>query len=930
MIEQEITLLTNGRISFQKCGNGLQFGYSKNRGVYSIKVKTSGEWNSLTIRAFWHVPDGKDPASSLVVDGYVDVPASVTAQPGSGCVTFEGSDGTKTVTSADLRYRVSANSGTEDGTEPEPGTPAWQQLVGTVKKYSDTAVEAKESAKKSADEAKQALEDTKDVKSQAIEEINSSKTAVIEEIENKKNLSIGEINSVKEDAKGELETLCDSTRDFANQAKEAADRAKASEDASKKNADDSAVTLQELKDGIASGNFKGEKGDKGDTGPQGPQGEQGPDNLVIITATANATVQGEYIPDTTYSNALADIQANKAVMIKLDNVPGRYYIPYSSSNAEILASAGTVSGSNQSIELYLIKWTAQTNTITLTGTKEGCIADGGTAGQVLVKKSDESFDTEWTDNFTIITYDGSTTSIDFDTAYNLLHSRLVILINTNQNISFNLNIYSNSIRSVASIGPGVKSLIVATLYWSKDSINFSFNPYYTIPDGGSTGQVLAKKSNAIGDTEWIAPPSSEIPEDYPQIREDVSKLKEDTAALQARQNVLIGSETGNPISVDDAFAAPLCGLTVYGKSTQDGTPSPDAPVPIVSAGDGGSVAVKVTGKNLLYLPDIEERTVDGVTYSVKNGVIKAKGAYTGQYGIRLSTLKFPVGTFIFNSNAIKGTESTNRYLDLTNNNTIGFSFHSNNLNTPKRLTENDVSYEFFLMLQFTTGDMEWQPQMLLSDKPLPYSPYREQLLTLPTPNGLPGIPVNYDGNYTDENGQRWVCDEVDLERGVKVQRVNRLKLDALSWRYELTPTNKSDTFISDVPASQDGTTRGYSLCQYAVFDGVAYDIEMKEACRCYVWIKSVTLQFKAGSGVNSVDAFSEWLKARPDASISYCLATPIETPLTPDEIAAYKALTTYAPDTVVQAGDGVGLKLDYQRDVNIAIKKLEDAVASMT
>lgn len=63
MIEQEITLLTNGRISFQKCGNGLQFGYSKNRGVYSIKVKTSGEWNSLTIRAFWHVPDGKDPAS---------------------------------------------------------------------------------------------------------------------------------------------------------------------------------------------------------------------------------------------------------------------------------------------------------------------------------------------------------------------------------------------------------------------------------------------------------------------------------------------------------------------------------------------------------------------------------------------------------------------------------------------------------------------------------------------------------------------------------------------------------------------------------------------------------------------------------------------------------------------------------------------------
>ena len=60
------------------------------------------------------------------------------------------------------------------------------------------------------------------------------------------------------------------------------------------------------------------------------------------------------------------------------------------------------------------------------------------------------------------------------------------------------------------------------------------------------------------------------------------------------------------------------------------------------------------------------------------------------------------------------------------------------------------------------------------------------------------------------------------------------------------------------------------------------------------------------------------------------LVTPIETPLTPAELTAYKALTTYAPNTVVQASDGAGLKLDYQRDVNIVIKNLEDAIASMT
>ena len=315
----------------------------------------------------------------------------------------------------------------------------------------------------------------------------------------------------------------------------------------------------------------------------------------------------------------------------------------------------------------------------------------------------------------------------------------------------------------------------------------------------TAAQAAAKEAQKAAETAVLYTEQNLTDSQQEQARSNIN------AADKARQNVLVGTEIGNPISVDDAFSAPLCGLTIYGKSTQDGTPSPDSPVPIVSAGDGGSVAVTLN---------------DG------NG--------------------------------------------------------------------------------------------------------KTQTLTLPTPNGLPGVPVQSGSNYTDPQGQQWVCDEVDLERGVRVQKVNRVKLDGLSWRYELTSTNKSDTFISDLPASQHGTTRGYSLCQYAVFDGVAYDIEMKEDCRCYVWVQSATIQFKAGSGVNSVDAFSGWLKARPDASISYCLAIPVETPLTPAEIAAYKALITYAPDTVVQASDGAGLKLGYQRDVNIAIKKLEDAVASMT
>lgn len=611
MIELSVSLASNGVVKVPGYEQLVRFGYTKNWGVYRLHVDATGEWEGLTIRAFWHVPGGNDPASSLVVDGYVAVPASVTAQPGNGCITFEGSDGTKTVTSADLRYRVSANSGTEDGTEPEPGTPAWQQLVDAVHTDAAAAEQAKTDAQTAASEA-------------ATSAGNADQSA-----------------------------------------QEAAD------------------SLQELKDGIASGNFKGEKGDKGDTGPIGPVGPQGETGPQGPTGATGATgPQGETGPQG--KQGPQGIQGERG--------------PQGAQGPQ---------------------------------GEKGDTGPQGPKGET---------------------------------------------------------------------GPAVA--LDATL----------------------THEGEAADAKATGDA---------------------------ISAVKARQNILIGTETGNPISVDDAFAAPLCGLTVYGRSTQDGTPTPDAPVPIVSAGDGGSVTVKVTGKNLLYLPDIEERTVNGVTYSVKNGVIKIKGTSQGKSIRLIRGIKLFVGTWFFDPNPVKGTESLNCYLDLTNTINRGFSLANNTVNKPVKLTELTVKYPFFLNIESTAGsviDMEWEPQMLLSDKLLPYSPYREQLLTLPTPNGLPGIPVTSGGNYTDSTGQQWVCDEVDLERGVKVQRVDK-----------------------------------------AAFDST-----------------------KTLADQNAI------------------LATPIETPLTPAEIAAYKALTVYAPDTVVQAIDGAGLKLEYQRDVNIVIKNLEDAIASMT
>lgn len=583
MIELSVSLASSGAAKLAGYEQMLRFGYTKNRGVYRLAVTASGEWEGLAIRCFWHAPDGKDPASSLVVGGYVDVPASVTVQPGDGCITFEGSDGTKTVTSADLRYRVSANSGTEDGTEPEPGTPAWQAFVDAVKESAASAEQSKtealdaaERAGASAQKAEQALSDTITAKEDALKAIGDKQTAATQAVDTARDKALQQVEASTKAAQTAASEAATSAGNADQSAQEAAD------------------SLQELKDGIANGNFKGEKGDKGDTGPigpVGPQGERGPQGPTGATGATGP--QGE----------------------------------------------------------------------------KGDTGPQGPKGET---------------------------------------------------------------------GPAVAL------------------------DTTLTHEGEAADAKATGDA---------------------------ISAVKARQNILVGTETGNPIAVDDAFSVLLCSLTVYGKSTQDGTPTLDAPVPIVSAGDGGTIAV-------------------------------------------------------------------------------------------------------------TLGD----------------GGGKVQTLTLLTPNGLPGIPVTSGGNYTDQSGQQWVCDEVDLERGVKVQRVNAVDLSA---------------------CAITGTTNLAVTKRLAIrLPLKAKDYTVKALCNRLPYLVSFTIDtIHFYVDANNVNVFIPIDAKNPEEGeyiLFYALATPIETPLTPDEIAAYKALTAYGPDTVVQASDGAGVKLVYQRDVNIAIKRIEDAIASMT
>ena len=383
---------------------------------------------------------------------------------------------------------------------------------------------------------------------------------------------------------------------------------------------------------------------------------------------------------------------------------------------------------------------------------------------------------------------------------------------------------------------------------------------------------------------------------------DAQKVGEalDTKADKARENFLIGRASGAAISIDDAFAAPMLGLHVYGKSTQDSTPTPTVPVPITSAGSGGTVTVRLTGENLLNPSLFQDGRYQNFDGTSANYTIATNDNYwiTGLQPCVPGTAYhvnrvFAGGCFYDEAQQPLGAIS------------VGESFR-----TPTRCS--------YFCLNFEKSAVAFGAQVAVALGDAIYAPYAEQTLMLQTQNGLPGIPVASGGNYTDENGQQWVCDEVDLARGVYVQRITKIKLtSSMNWtkagnnvdRYFCTfaKINTAGVLCTHFSATINGETVGGIATNSGNIIGFAY----------------------TERGTTTVDDFKAFLDAN-EVYIYVPLATPVETALSAAEISAYKTLTTYAPTTTISVSDGAGAMVTYQRDANIVIKNLEDAIASMT
>ena len=263
---------------------------------------------------------------------------------------------------------------------------------------------------------------------------------------------------------------------------------------------------------------------------------------------------------------------------------------------------------------------------------------------------------------------------------------------------------------------------------------------------------------------------------------NLNEIQDAVIALEDGLFSVDNDKSGEVITMADASTRGIRNLRLFGKTTQNGTPTLDAPVDLVSAGDGGSITVSVTGEN-------------------------------------------------------------------------GF-----------------------------------------------------QNMTISTPNGLPGIPVASGGNYTDSNGQQWICDEIDFARGVYVQRVASETV-TLTFGEE-----DSSGRFRQTAAFKNYYKSGNSPCLCSIAEWRSFSNVDNSCC-------VAAYGFYCRKDSYTLSEINAKISNTP-ISIVAVLNTPTETPLTEEELVAYASLHTYKDSTTVSNDAGAYMELEYVMDAKKYIDKV--------
>ena len=353
------------------------------------------------------------------------------------------------------------------------------------------------------------------------------------------------------------------------------------------------------------------------------------------------------------------------------------------------------------------------------------------------------------------------------------------------------------------------------------------------------------------------------------------------------------------------------------------SPSPDYPQEIVNAGGDGSLNVMVRGKNIFPGPE-QPKTVEknGLTFSYKDGMYTLVGTSN-------TDTWFNIYPNIRNSTSTGDTGETIRSIGkvvvvngLKNESCIISIRDANKKDKTENVTSSDnkkhLSFDTdgaFIYVRPGTYSETFTLMIVDENQTEDYEPYHEpQSMSVTTPNGLPGIPVTSGGNYTDENGQQWICDEVDFGRGVYVQRVAEAKIKPETAHVSTDPkwydSEKSYSYEVDYAEfAIDNTDNGKGFCSH-LSSYTFMELYNKGIETGWLGVFNYgVFNFSKSLGIcRTKDEFLTWIQ---DVKIYKMLKSPIETPLTASEIAAYKSLRTYKGTTIVEAEDKAGISVKY-------------------
>lgn len=361
------------------------------------------------------------------------------------------------------------------------------------------------------------------------------------------------------------------------------------------------------------------------------------------------------------------------------------------------------------------------------------------------------------------------------------------------------------------------------------------------------------------------------------------------------------------------------------------SPSPDYPQEIVSAGSDGKIGVEVRGKNLFELTGIRDNEylriekIENNTIYARPTNMNAESPGTTSYSngwVNFSEkIKVISGILYTISLSYKAVQKMMEIEKIDPARILVFK-DSENIILNEEIKQEIGKYvdvEIPLLIPDGTDSIYFtitcnncsvaiKNIQIEEGGYTSYEPYHEpQSLSISTPTGLPAIPVDSDGNYTDADGQQWIADYVDLKLGKYVQNIcdlplKDINLEWCTWGVNYIVSNGTGFYAYLTKYAHVGNTKTLAtICQH---NADAWG-GRKIGCNAEVNSNYITISLHtsdlddASDNKKAIESFKKIVE-QTDAHVLYVRAEPIERDLTPEEIQAYKNLVTYAGTTIVE------------------------------